>query len=302
MITALLWIPATFVAAAAQVARNGLQANLTRTIGTMGATQVRFVFGLPFAALMLLAAHVALGEAIPRLNGAALGYALLGAITQIAATALMLVAMAQRAFGVAYAYIKTEPVLVALFGVLLLGDHLAPLAWLGIVIATFGILTVSVDPRALRSLVAEGRPMAVGIASGACFGLSSVAFRGAITGLDAGSALMRALTIMVLGLAIQCVPLAIWLALFDRKAFTASLRVWRESMGAGFLGALATAAWFTAFSLTAAANVRTLGLIEMPIAGWINHRISGSPLARREWLGTLLVMGGIILLMSQVTP
>ena len=296
----MLWIPATLVAAGAQVARNGLQANLTRQIGTLGATQVRFVFGLPFAALMLFTAHLVLGEAIPRLNGIALGYALLGALTQIAATALMLVAMAQRAFGVAYAYIKTEPILVALFGVLLLGDHLGLLAWLGIVIATLGILTVSVDPRALRSLVAEWRPMAVGIASGACFGLSSVAFRGAITGLEEGGFFLRALTIMVVGLSIQVLLLALWLALFDRKAFTASLRVWRESLGAGFLGALATAGWFTAFSLTAAANVRTLGLIEMPIAGWVNRRISGQHLQPREWLGTALVMGGILLLMTQI--
>ncbi|MBO9574630.1 MAG: EamA family transporter [Sphingobium sp.] len=296
----MLWIPATLVAAFAQVGRNGLQAGLTRSIGTLGATQVRFVFGLPFALLMLLAAHLVLGETIPALNRHALAYALLGALTQIAATALMLVAMSQRAFGVAYAYIKTEPVLVALFGVLLLGDHLAPLAWAGILVATAGILTVSVDLRAWRSLVTEWRPMATGIASGACFGLSSVAFRGAITGLSEGSALIRALTIMVVGLSIQVLLLAVWLALFDRKAFLASLRVWRESLGAGFLGALATAAWFVAFSLTAAANVRTLGLVEMPVAGWVNRRISGKPLGRREWLGTLLVMGGIALLMTQV--
>lgn len=296
----LLWIPATLVAALAQVGRNGLQAGLTRSIGTLGATQVRFLFGLPFAMLLLLAAHLLLGEPLPTLTGTALSYALLGALAQIAATALMLVAMAQRAFGVAYAYIKTEPILVALFGVALLGDRLAPLAWVGIVLATAGILTVSVDPRAWRSLLSEGRPMAVGIASGACFGLSSVAFRGAITGLEEGSALIRAFTVLVLSLAIQSAVLAVWLALFDRKAFTGSLRVWRESLSAGFLGALASAGWFLAFSLTAAANVRTLALIEMPVAGWVNRRISGNPLTAREWLGTLLVMGGIALLMSQV--
>ncbi|HZV58294.1 MAG TPA: DMT family transporter [Sphingobium sp.] len=296
----LLWIPATLVAALAQVGRNGLQAGLTRSIGTLGATQVRFLFGLPFAMLLLLAAHLLLGEPLPTLTGTALSYALLGALAQIAATALMLVAMAQRAFGVAYAYIKTEPILVALFGVALLGDRLAPLAWVGIVLATAGILTVSVDPRAWRSLLSEGRPMAVGIASGACFGLSSVAFRGAITGLEEGSALIRAFTVLVLSLAIQSAVLAVWLALFDRKAFTGSLRVWRESLGAGFLGAMASAGWFLAFSLTAAANVRTLALIEMPVAGWVNRHISGNPLTAREWLGTLLVMGGIALLMSQV--
>ena len=133
---ALLWIPFTLTAALAQVGRNGLQANLTRQIGTLGATQVRFIFGLPFALLFLFTARLLLDEGAPHAGPSAYGYMLLGAVTQIAATALMLVAMARKAFGVAYAYIKTEPVLVALFGVLLLGDHLAPLAWTGIVIAT----------------------------------------------------------------------------------------------------------------------------------------------------------------------
>lgn len=295
----LLWIPVTIVAGSAQVLRNGLQAKLTREIGTLGATQVRFIYGLPFAILFWLVAWALIGGPMPHFTQTATGYALLGAVTQIAATALMLVAMTQRAFGVAYAYIKTEPVLVALFGVLLLGDHLTALAWLGIVVATAGILVVSVDPRAWRQLFTEWQPMAFGIGSGAFFGLASVAFRGAIVAMDGGGAFMRALTVMVVVLVIQCLLLGAWLALKDRRAFTGSLRIWRESLVAGFMGALATACWNTALSLTAAANVRTLGLVEMPIAGWFNHRVSGTPLSSREWAGTLIVMAGIGLLMTQ---
>jgi drug/metabolite transporter (DMT)-like permease len=295
------WVCATLVAASAQVARNGLQASLTRQIGTLGATQVRFVFGLPFAILFWLIAVGILGGEVPRFTGGALSYTLLGAVTQIAATALMLVAMAQRAFGVAYAYIKTEPVLVALFGVLLLGDHLSALAWAGIMVATAGILLVSIDPRNWRALLTEARPMAFGIAAGACFGLASVAFRGAIVSMEGGGPLLRALTVMVVVLAVQCVLLGLWLALFDRQAFIGSLRIWRESLVAGFMGALATACWNTGLSLTAAANVRTLGLIEMPIAGWFNRRVSGKSLSRREWAGMALVVAGIALMMSQAT-
>jgi len=299
-VSILLWVPATLLAAIAQLGRNGLQANLTRTIGTLGATQVRFIFGLPFALAMLLVARAVLGEGAPHLNGAALGFTLLGALCQIGATALMLMAMARRAFGVAYAYIKTEPILVALFGVALLGDRLAPLAWLGILIATGGILLVSVDPRAWRSLLSEWRPLLMGIGAGAGFGLSSVAFRGAVTHLAEGGTLNRALTIAVVSLLMQSLLLAAWLLAFDRRALAGSVRVWRESLAAGFLGAFATACWFIAFSLTAAANVRTLALIEMPAAALANRRVSGKPLGRREWAGMLLVMGGIGLLMTQI--
>jgi len=295
----LLWIPSTLVAGSAQVLRNGMQARLTREIGTLGATQVRFVYGLPFALIFWLAAWAIVGGSLPRFTDASIGYALLGAVTQIAATALMLIAMAQRAFGVAYAYIKTEPVLVALFGVLLLGDHLDLLAWLGIVVTTAGILVISVDPRGWGSLVTEWKPMAIGIASGAFFGLASVAFRGAIVAMDGGGPFLRALTVMVVVLIVQCLLLGAWLAMRDRAAFFGSLRLWRQSIGAGFMGALATACWNVALSLTIAANVRTLGVGEMPIAGWLNHRISGTPLTSREWAGTLIVMAGIGLLMSQ---
>ncbi len=51
-----------------------------------------------------------------------------GALTQIGATATMLSVMGERSFVVAYAYIKTEPVQVALFGLIFLGDRVTPLA------------------------------------------------------------------------------------------------------------------------------------------------------------------------------
>ena len=47
------WILATLIAAAAQTGRNAAQRRLTAELGTMGATAVRFLFGLPFAALFL---------------------------------------------------------------------------------------------------------------------------------------------------------------------------------------------------------------------------------------------------------
>src|SRR5438552_2894903 len=44
-----LWIVFTVLAAAGQTARNAMQRELTATLGTVGATHVRFLFGFPFA-------------------------------------------------------------------------------------------------------------------------------------------------------------------------------------------------------------------------------------------------------------
>ena len=53
-----LWIVFTLLAAGSQAARNAMQRNLTGTLGTTGATHVRFLYGLPFAAVFLLVRRV----------------------------------------------------------------------------------------------------------------------------------------------------------------------------------------------------------------------------------------------------
>ena len=70
----MLWVPFTLAASFAQVLRNAAQAKLSGRIGTLGGTQVRFVFGLPFA-LVLLALVVAVERAsLPPLTAPALGW------------------------------------------------------------------------------------------------------------------------------------------------------------------------------------------------------------------------------------
>lgn len=293
----LLWVPFTLAAAAGQVLRNGAQAQLTAKIGTLGATQVRFVFGLPFAVAFLGLAHAFTGESLPPVSAAAVGWALLGGVSQIAATALMLIVMDRRAFGVAYAYIKTEPVLVAVLGAILIGDRLSAPAWLAIGTVTVGVLLASTKAGEVRNLVREGRMIATGLAAGAFFGLSAIAFRGAIIALPEGGFLIRALTVVVMGLSIQTGLLGIWLALRDRAAFVGALREWRVSISAGFLGAFASAGWFIAFSLTAAANVRTLALVELPLAGLLSGRLTGRRMAWRELAGLAVVLAGLAILL-----
>lgn len=296
----MLWIPVTLAASAAQVLRNGAQASLTGKIGTLGATQVRFVFGLPFAVLFLLAGLAITGEHVPHVGTAALRWGVLGAVAQISATALMLWVMHRRAFGVAYAYIKTEPVIVALLGVLLLGDRLPALGWVAVVVVTAGVLLASVKPGEFARLLSERGMIAAGVAAGGLFGLSAIAFRGAIAALPEGGFVIRSLTMLAITLAIQAGLLGLWLALRDRPAFMGSLREWRQSIGAGFLGALASAFWFTGFALTAAANVRTLALVEMPMAALLSGRLTGRRMAAHELAGLALVMLGVGLLLWSV--
>jgi len=295
-----LWIPFTLGASSAQVVRNGLQSNLTAKIGTLGATQVRFVFGLPFAIVFLVAWILVTDEAVPLPGREALAWSILGGLSQIGATALMLVVMDRRAFGVAYSYIKAEPVIVALLGVAILGDHLPVAGWIAVFVVTFGVLVSSVRLSELSGLLMERGMIATGVAAGGLFGLAAIAFRAAIWELPEGGFVMRSLTILVLSLFVQSLVLGLWLAARDREAFKGSLREWRHSAGAGFLGALASACWFMAFSLTAAANVRTLGLVEIPLAALLSGKLTGKQVARHEVVGMSLVMAGVALLIWSV--
>jgi drug/metabolite transporter (DMT)-like permease len=299
MSASLLWIPVTLAAAAAQTGRNATQRRLTETIGTVGATQVRFLYGFPFALLALTAMWMATNETPPAPNIAFLAYALMGALTQIFATALMLSAMRERAFSVVTAYTKTEPVQVALFGLLLLGDRLTPVTALAIGVATSGVVLMSMKPG--TNLASSGlRPAGFGIAAGAFFALAAIGFRGAILSLEEGSFLMRASTTLVWGLGLQTGILLVWLGLFDRRALAASFKAWRPSLGAGFLGAFASQFWFIGFALTTAANVRTLALVEVLMAQAVSHRFMAQTTSRRELVGMGLILGGVgLLLLAQ---
>jgi drug/metabolite transporter (DMT)-like permease len=292
-----LWIPITLIAALAQTARNATQRSLTESIGTVGATQVRFLYGLPFALLFLLVVCTVLGEQPPSLTQPALLFAFAAAVAQILATVLMLIAMKAKSFAVTTAYIKTEPVLTAFVGFALLGDTLTPLKILAIFIATLGVLVMSVKPDTLRALLVEVKPALTGIAAGACFGLSAVAFRGAILELPSGGFVLRATTILVVGLTIQTAILMVYLLLFDRSALTKSFGVWRASFTAGFLGAFASQFWFLGFALTSAANVRTLALVEVFFAQLLARKLFSQATSGREIVGMAMIVIGVGLLL-----
>ncbi|MEA2986575.1 MAG: hypothetical protein QOD94_2829 [Alphaproteobacteria bacterium] len=288
-----LWVVFTLAAAAAQTLRNATQRHLTATLGTAGATQVRFLFGVPFGLLFLLAAVIATGAPLPHPAGVYWLWILLGGLAQTFATALMLSAMNGRSFVVVYAYIKTEPVQVALFGLVLLGDQVTLPMAVAILIATSGVLIMA------RGIGEGGlQPTLLGLAAGAMFGLSAIGFRGAILTLSDTGYVMAASYSVVMGLALQAVLLTIYLLLRSPSVLTAILRAWRPSMLAGFLGALASLFWFLAFALATAASVRTVALVEVVFAQAISTFGFRQRTTLREAAGIVLIVIGVVLLVG----
>jgi drug/metabolite transporter (DMT)-like permease len=290
----MLWAAFTLIAAAAQTARNAMQRELTATLGTVGATHVRFLFGFPFALIFLAGVTTVVGEALPSPPPIFWPWVLAGAFTQIAATATMLSVMGQRSFVVAYAYIKTEPVSVALFGLIFLGDKITPLAGAAILIATAGVIVISLKRGSGQ--VSTAQSTAVGLLSGALFAMSAIGFRGAILSLHLHDFVLAATFTVTVGLVIQAAVLSLYLALRDPQVLRAIMRAWKPSMFAGFMGAFASEFWFLGFAITSAANVRTLALVEVLFAQGVTRFIFKQPTTKRELIGIVLVVVGVALL------
>jgi drug/metabolite transporter (DMT)-like permease len=291
----MLWAGFTLIAAAAQTARNAMQRELTATLGTVGATHVRFLFGFPFAVVFLLGVMVATESSLPNPPLKFWPWVLDGALAQIAATALMLAAMGERSFVVAIAYIKTEP----LFGLIFLHDALTPTLGAAVIIATAGVIVMSLKPGAAASATSM-RPTVYGLVGGTMFALSAIGYRGAILSLQLPNFVVAATFTLAVGLVIQSVLLSAYLAARDMEVLRAIMRAWKPSMLAGFMGAFASQFWFLAFAIATAASVRTLALVEVLMAQAVSKFIFKQPATPREIIGIVLVVIGVVLLVSGI--
>ena len=295
--TGWLWVVFTVLAAGGQTFRNAMQRELTAQIGTIGATHVRFLFGLPFALVFLAVVLLVTGSSLPQLTPRMLLWSFAGAATQIAATAMLLAAMRDKSFVLVTALNKIEPVHVALFGLIFLGDHLTIAGALAILIATLGVLIMS-WPRKGGAESLGLKPIGLGLAAGAMFGASAVGYRGGILALSHPNFVVAATTTVATGLVMQVAFLTTYLALFDRKTLAAIAAAWRPSLLAGFMGAFASEMWFLAFALTTAAKVRTLALVEIFFAGLLSRNLFKEGLASREGAGIALIVVGVAILLN----
>ena len=266
----MLWIVLTAAAAPLQVARNALQRGLVGDAGPWGATLVRFLFGLPFALAIFAAVALATPDAAPQWSWRFALAVATGAAGQVAATAALLVAMRRSGFAVATFMQQSSLPLAALMGVLV-GDHLGLQAWVGVAATTAGLAILS-WPKADAEKGA-GRGALFGLASGLAFGVTLNAYRQAGVALDPAHPLYAATASVCVAQTLQSLGLLIFLGATRPAALRAVMASWRQSLGAGFFGAAASACWFAALAMAPAGAVRAVGVIEAPIAAAAGRRM-----------------------------
>jgi drug/metabolite transporter (DMT)-like permease len=299
------WIPIVLWAALFQTIRNAAQRSLTAELGTLAATLVRFLYGLPFAVVWLLVVMQFLpdGGTWPAFNSTYLAWLIVGAVAQIAATSFLLLAMKERNFVIAVAFAKTEVLQVALFATLFLSE--VPTLWAGaaMAVSTVGVLMLSVPKNAVSELAGSGawhgRSAWFGLAAGAGFALASVGYRGAALALPGVSPWLIGAWGVVLAQLLQTVLLGGWIGARAPATLPKIARAWRLSSVAGAMGALASIGWFTAFALRPAVDVKTLSLIEVLFSYLVSRKLFDEHMTRNEKVGLGLITLGLFVISAQ---
>lgn len=289
----MLWILMTVAAAPLQVARNALQRGLVGDAGPWGATLVRFLFGLPFSLAIFAVVALATSGVAPHLSLRFEVAIALGALAQMGATAALLTAMRHSGFAVATMMQQASLPLSALVGWAVLGDQIHPQAWIGVVLATAGLVVLS-WPRP-DQIGGSGLGALLGLASGAAFAVTLNSYREAGRALEPTHVIYAGTASVCVAQCIQIVILMTALAVLRPAALRAVAKAWRPSLGAGFFGAAASAFWFAALAMSPAGLVRAVGVIEAPIAAATGRRLFQERLSSRQLVGGVLTATGVVM-------
>jgi drug/metabolite transporter (DMT)-like permease len=291
------WIAFTVLAAIMQAVRTAGQKQISSTVSPMGATLVRYVFGLPFAIAYLLfisqfTAIDLFSEALT--NPRFIIYGLMAGVAQIVATVLLVKCFSFRNFTVGTSFAKTEAIQTAIFGMLLFGSALSALGWLAVAVGVLGIFIVSIPTK-----TGQWEPMNVvlGTLSGTAFALTSLWLREASLSLELPALKSAAVTLvfMVSAQAIMCMA---YIAVREREQFFAIRKRIKLAWFVGLTSALGSVGWFTAMTLQNPALVKSLGQIEFIFTLLLTTFFFKEKVTRRELTGVLAIVASVLLILQ----
>lgn len=297
------WIPITIAAAAAQTGRFMAQKHLKATgLSTGGATLVRFLYSAPLALLLVWFYGRGTGQALPAVSGAFWGFALAGGLAQILATACVVALFAHRNFAVGITFKKTEVILTALVGWIVLGDRVSAMGALALVIGLVGVVWLSDPPKGGTRGIGRffNRAVGLGLMSGVFFAVSAVGYRGAVLAVDSTDTAFRAGLTLAFVTLTQSLALGAWLAFREPGELRRVLAAWRVGLPTGILSMIGSFCWFAAFSLQTAAYVFALGQIELIFSLLAATLVFRETITRRELSGMAVLTLSIVVLVAAV--
>jgi drug/metabolite transporter (DMT)-like permease len=295
----MIWLPATLLAGLLQAWRTAVQQRVRADLSVNAAGLTRYLYGLPVATVLLAGYILVTGAGRPPMTSAVPLWSGIGGLCQIVATNLLLMAFSYRNFVVGTAYAKTEAIQGAILAWLLIGEALHPLTWLGIAIGVCGVFLLSTGAQRLRpreALEMVAQPAALcGLGAGFFFALTAICIKRATLSVGSDDLILRALTVLVLTLAMQLVMQGAYVALRERDQLIRVFTSWRTSGQVGLLAALGSACWFTGFASGPVALARAVGQVEVLFTPLFARFYLGERLKRQDLAGLSVVTLGILL-------
>lgn len=290
-----MWVPITLAAATFQILRTSRQHQLRSVLSVNAAGYVRYAYGFPLALIAAVATYALSRRGLPDIPLRFWPIIAGAGLAQIGGTLALLKSFDLRDFAIGTVYAKTEIVLVAIVSAVALGEPLAPLGWVAVVVCMVGVAWLAARGGFRTVLSSAGDPAALmGILAAAGFAGAAVGIRAASNSLGDAPTWHRAVLTLTVMLGIQTVINGTQLAATNRGELVAVYRNWRAALPVGMLSVAGSAGWATAVTLTNATKVRTLGQVELVMAFAISVFWLHEHHERSEYAASALVMAGVI--------
>ena len=298
----MVWAIFAVLAAFFQNLRTSLQKKLNKNLSIVASTYVRFAFALPFALIVFIFNFGNFDIISIALNQSNFFYyTFLGSVIQITFTITLLYLFRFSNFVVGTSLSKTEVIQIAIFEYIILKDKLNLFGVLGIIIATIGVIMISIKDLRLFFKNFFSKVTLIGLGAGLLLGLSVVYFRAAALSLENFSSNFdKAFMTVFFALIIQTTVITLYLVIFERPEFKKFLENKFEIFLAGLSGFLATLSWFFAFTLIQASFVRALGQVEIFFSYVSSKYLFKEKITFIEILGVLtFIAGATVLLLTK---
>ena len=296
------WVAATLAAVCFQTARFAIQKRLkTAGLSAAGATWARFVFSAPLLVVVLVAVKLKSSAELPVPDARFWAYGLMGGVAQILATVCVVALFARRNFAVGITLKKSEVLMTALMGWLLLGEAVSLAGFGALLLGAVALLVLSREPggqggeQSLAGRLLTPSAM-LGLTSGLFFALAGVGYRGAMLALGDDPLWLRSTLALTLISFSQMLLMLGWFLWRDRAEIVRVLAAWRPGIIMGLASLGGSFFWFTAFALQNAAYVYAVGQVELLLSILGGAVLFGERLSRREVFGVILLGGSVLVL------
>lgn len=296
------WVLITAIASLSQTLRSVFQKNLIEDVGVLASAYSRFIFALPFVALLsVLFLDTRELVILKNFSSTTWFFLIVASICQILFTIVLIKLFTLRSFAIGVAFSKTEVIQTAFLEIIIVGFILTSQVLLAIIIGFIGMLFMS-KQKLIGNLGYNTlffKQVTLGVSCGIFLGLSSVLYKVALDSVTSELIYKKVLILSCLALAFQSAIFGIYILVTEGTQNALKLiSTWKRGLPVGFFACVATFCWFYAFSLVDATLVRAVGQLEIVFSVFISVIFYKERTTGFELIGMSLITISILALLG----